>query len=199
LNKIIIASKNKGKISEIVNIMSIDGLVFTDLNELGFEEEIEENGSTFLENALIKAERIYKVYNIPVISDDSGLIVDWLNGKPGVYSARFAGEKATDEENSLLLLSKMKGIPFEKRSARFVCISVFYYGSQKYFSARGSIEGIIANSPAGNNGFGYDPIFFIPTYSITMAELSTAEKNKISHRANAFKVLKERYRKLFLR
>jgi len=168
LNRVVIASKNKGKISEIINIVKIRNVIFTDLNELGFNEEIEEKGSTFLENALIKAEKIYKVYNIPVIADDSGLVVDYLNGEPGVYSARFAGEKATDEENNLFLLSKMKGVPFKKRSARFICISVFYYSAGKYFYSEGNIQGIIT----------------------TMAQLSQIEKNKISHRATAFRKLK---------
>jgi XTP/dITP diphosphohydrolase len=190
LNKLIIASGNSGKISEIKRILALEGVRLVDLKTAGFKGHIEESGSTFTENALIKAEAVYSRFRIPVISDDSGLSVPFLNGKPGVMSARFAGPGAGDKENNNLLLEKLKGVGKRDRKAWFTCTAVFYWGDGGYFLAEGKIKGVITCSPAGSNGFGYDPLFYIPGQGKTMAELSQEEKNRISHRAKAFKRLK---------
>ena len=190
MNKLIIASANSGKISEIKRILVLEGVRLMDLKTVGFEDCINECGSTFSENALIKAEAVYNRYRVPVISDDSGLSVSFLNGKPGVLSARFAGPVAGDKENNQLLLEKLKGVDERDRIACFTCAAVFYWGDEEYFLAEGKIDGVITSSPAGSNGFGYDPLFYIPGMEKTMAELSQEEKNGISHRAQAFNRLK---------
>ncbi len=189
--EIIIASKNKGKISEIKKILSLKEVELLDLSELSFSSSIEESGITFRENALIKAETVFSLYKIPVIADDSGLSVWCLGGKPGVFSARFAGPDASDEGNNRLLLEKLQGIPDEERTAWFCCAAIFYHSTGKYFVSEGKVDGEITQSPVGKNGFGYDPIFFIPEYGKTMAQLSAHEKNRISHRALAFRGLKK--------
>lgn len=190
MNKLIIASANSGKISEINRILALEGVRLMDLKTVGFEDHIDECGSTFSENALIKSEAVYYRYRVPVISDDSGLSVSFLNGKPGVLSARFAGPGAGDKENNDLLLEKLKGVDERDRKAWFTCAAVFYWGDGEYFLAEGKIDGVITSSPAGSNGFGYDPLFYIPRLGKTMAELSQEEKNGISHRSQAFKRLK---------
>jgi len=190
LKNIVLATSNNGKIKEIKSILSISDVEILGLKDLSFIEEIEESGSTFFENALIKAEEVFNAFGIPVLSDDSGICVDFLDGKPGVYSARFAGQGATDEQNNNLLLKKLEGVPWEKRTARFVCCAVFYIGKDKHYNFEGKVEGIVTLEPAGNNGFGYDPLFFIPKYNKTMAQLDPQIKNRISHRAKAFSGLK---------
>jgi len=190
-NKIvIIATKNRGKSREIKEILKVDSVRYIDLNDLDFKDEIVEYGKSFEENALIKATTIFDRYGIPVIADDSGLEVDVLNGRPGVYSARYAGENATDQENNELLLSELSKVPDIKRKARFVCVAVFYYDRDRYVVERGEVEGYITHNPVGTNGFGYDPIFYLPEFKKTMAELSSEEKNRISHRGQAFRRLK---------
>lgn len=189
--KVIIASKNQGKIREIREILGLEGMEILDLIDLSYSEKIEETGETFLENALIKAERVFNRYRIPVIADDSGLQVKCLNGKPGINSARFSGSKATDESNNLLLLEKMSDLPNEERDAQFICVAVFYYDFGRYCVAEGIVRGSIAHSPAGDTGFGYDPLFIIPELGKTMGELSDDEKNRVSHRALAFRKLKK--------
>ena len=190
MNELIIASANIGKISEIHEILSLVGVRLMDLKALGFEEHIDECGATYSKNALIKAETVYSKYRLPVISDDSGLSVPFLNGKPGVLSARFAGPVAGDKENNQLLLEKLKGADASNRKAWFTCAAVFYWGDGEYFSAEKKIDGVITSSLAGSSGFGYDPLFYIPALGKTMAELSKGEKNRISHRAQAFRKLK---------
>ena len=190
MNKLIIASANSGKISEINRILALEGVRLMDLKTLGFKDCIDECGSTFSENALIKAVEVYYRYHVPVISDDSGLSVSFLNGKPGVLSARFAGPGAGDKENNELLLEKLKGVVERDRKAWFTCAAVFYWGDGEYFLAEGKIDGVITGAPAGSNGFGYDPLFYMPGPGKTMAELSQEEKNGISHRSQAFKRLK---------
>ena len=191
MNDFIIASKNRGKIAEIIRILDLENVRLTDLNALGFNDEIEECGSTFIENAVIKAETVFLKYRIPVIADDSGLSVSFLDGGPGVYSSRFAGPGADDRENNELLLEKLKGTEEQERKAWFTCAAVFYYGKGRFSHAEGRLEGIITRTPAGRNGFGYDPLFFIPELGKTMAELSREEKNAVSHRSKAFTALKD--------
>jgi XTP/dITP diphosphohydrolase len=190
LNKLVIASRNRGKIREIKKILSIETVEYIDLEGLEFTEFIEESGTTFSENALIKAETVFKKHKIPVISDDSGLAVPYLRGSPGIYSARFAGPDATDDENNALLLQMLEGVPAGLRIAQFQCASCFYYDIDKYVIEEGSIGGFITFEPAGENGFGYDPLFFLPEYKKTMAQLPDDEKNTISHRALSFRKLK---------
>jgi non-canonical purine NTP pyrophosphatase (RdgB/HAM1 family) len=190
LDEIVIASRNSGKISEIKKILTIQSVLFTDLCEIGFPDTIEETGKTFRENALIKAETVFVWCKLPVIADDSGLCVAVLNGKPGVYSARFAGSDASDEDNNLLLLEMLKRVPEAQRSAWFACTAVFYHAPGRYSIAEGRIDGRIATEPVGRGGFGYDPVFYLPERNKTMAQLGQHEKNTLSHRAQAFKRLK---------
>ncbi len=160
------------------------------MGDLNFVGPIEESGSTFRENALIKAEVVFNMFRLPVIADDSGLVVPLLDGQPGVFSARFSGPRATDEQNNELLLQKMQGMEGQGRKAWFSCVALFYYAQGEYKVAEGKVHGTIANTPAGSNGFGYDPLFFLPQYGKTMAQLTGEEKNRISHRGNAFRGLR---------
>ena len=156
--------------------------------ELNNVPEIIEDGLTFEENARIKAEIIFKTYGIPAMGDDSGLAVEQLDGRPGVFSARYVGENATDEENNKKLLLELTTYP-EPHNAKFVCSAVYFDGS-KFLTAYGEVKGQIIKKPRGYNGFGYDPLFLPDGFSLTSGELSLEEKNKISHRAIAFKKLK---------
>jgi non-canonical purine NTP pyrophosphatase (RdgB/HAM1 family) len=195
LNEIVIASRNRGKIYEIKEILSETisnrDLRLIDLNELADSLTIEENGKTFGENALIKAEAVNERHGLPVMADDSGLCVAHLGGRPGVRSARFAGPGATDEENNRLLLEKLRVVPWSKRGAWFTCVAVFYLGKENYHFTEGRVDGFITETPQGTGGFGYDPIFYIPRFGMTMAQLGENEKNRISHRALAFRALME--------
>jgi XTP/dITP diphosphohydrolase len=190
LNKLIIASRNMGKIEEIKRILGMSEIEYHDLESLGFKEPIEESGTSFGENALIKARIIFNKYRIPVVSDDSGLTVPYLRGSPGVYSARFAGPDATDDENNSLLLQMLEGVPPGLRIAQFQCAACLYYDTEKFVIEEGSIGGFITFEPAGENGFGYDPLFYLPEYKKTIAQLEDEEKNAVSHRAQSFKKLK---------
>lgn len=182
LTKLVFASTNKNKFAEIrdmlkdsnIEIISVEG----DFNP-------DENGDTFEENALIKAREAAKLTGQPAMADDSGLVVDALNGRPGVHSSRY---ETTDERRINKLLQELKNVEQEKRSARFVCsIVIVSAEGKKLFSAEGICEGTIALAPSGNQGFGYDPIFYFPEKNATMAELPMDEKNKLSHRSKAFK------------
>jgi XTP/dITP diphosphohydrolase len=189
MRKIIFATKNPGKIREVNDILKTDSIKLVSLLELDDVPDIIEDGLTFEENAKIKAEIIYKTYGIPAMGDDSGLTVEQLDGEPGVFSARYAGENATDEENNDKLLYVLNSYS-EPHHARFVCSAVYFDGS-KFLTAYGEVKGQIIKKPRGNNGFGYDPLFLPDGYTMTSGELSMEEKNKISHRAKAFKKLKE--------
>ncbi len=189
----VIASKNIGKVREIRSILgsACFGMEVLDLNRLPFAGIVEETGSTFEENALIKAKAVYNEFKLPVVADDSGLCVEALDGGPGVFSARFAGPEATDEENNRLLIEKLQNIRDAARKAWFSCVAVFYYADNRYFSCEGRVYGIIADRPRGKGGFGYDPLFYLPLLGKTMAQLTSVEKNSISHRGTAFRALKE--------
>jgi len=194
--KCILATKNKGKIREFKDLfkdMNIDLVSALDLESF---PKIKEDGKTFLENALKKARIVAEHYGTMAISDDSGLEVDALNGRPGIYSARFAGEGATDEANNQRLLKELEGIPRERRTARFRCVIVAYRPDGKWVHGEGTFEGLIALEPKGRGGFGYDPVFFLPEFGVTVAELSATEKNRISHRARALKALYKRIKEL---
>lgn len=185
--KIILASNNKNKLSELKQILSPLGYEIVSQSEAGINIEVEENGKTFEENSFIKAKAIYDITKSAVIADDSGLEVDYLNKAPGVYSHRYAGENATDKDRCEKILLELNGVPYENRTARFVCVICYIDENGKETLLRGECEGFIGKEMRGNNGFGYDPIFMIGDKSF--AEISSEEKNKISHRANALKKL----------
>lgn len=187
--KIILASNNKGKIKEMREILSSIGFEVISQSESGFNLDVEETGTTFEENSALKAKALYEKCNGCVIADDSGLEVDYLNKAPGVFSARYAGENATDRERYEKLLSELDGVPYEKRTARFVCVICFINAKGEEHFFRGECEGHIGFEPKGENGFGYDPVFYINEKS--MAEISSEEKNIISHRALALKKLSD--------
>ncbi|MDO5560096.1 MAG: XTP/dITP diphosphatase [Oscillospiraceae bacterium] len=182
---VILASNNQHKIAEIKKILEPLGYDVISLSEAGITTEIDETGRTFEENALIKAKAIYDMKHCAVIADDSGLEVDALDGAPGVYSHRYAGEDADDEARCAKLLSELSGIPHEKRTARFVCVICFIDNDSSAVTVRGTCEGIIGTKPAGNNGFGYDPVFMYGDRSF--AQLTSQEKNSVSHRADALR------------
>ena len=197
MSEIIIASRNRGKISEIESIIGIESLVYQDLESLGFTDEVAETGSSFEENALLKARTVYERYALPVVADDSGLTVDYLHGAPGIFSARFSGPGATDRENNELLLSMLEGLPPGLRAAYFVCCACFFYDKDSYVTTEGRVGGFITYEPEGENGFGYDPLFYLPEYRRTMAQLAEEEKNRISHRAESFRKLKPHIEEYF--
>ncbi|MBO5110046.1 MAG: XTP/dITP diphosphatase [Clostridia bacterium] len=187
---IVLASRNKKKIAELQSLLSteaLSGLRVLSLDDIGYHEEIEENGTTFEENSQIKASVPASLGYIGV-ADDSGLEVDYLDGAPGIYSARYSGEGATDAKNNEKLLSLLQDVPAEKRSARFVCVISCVFPDGQKFSVRGECPGRILTSYAGNAGFGYDPLFYYEPMGKTFAELSGEEKNKISHRGRAMEL-----------
>lgn len=189
MKEAIIATHNPGKVKEFKEILEPRGYDVKSLAEIGFTEEIEEIGHTFEENAILKAEAVAKAVNKMVIADDSGLSIDNLGGRPGVYSARYAGEQKDDQANIEKVLSELKGIEKEQRTARFRCALAVSIPGEETKTVEGHVEGYIAEEPRGEYGFGYDPIFIVKDKDKTMAELTSDEKNKISHRADALKKL----------
>ena len=188
--KLILASNNAHKLGEIREILGGCFEEIRTLREAGIVHETVEDGETFLDNARKKAREIAEISGCCALADDSGLCVDALGGAPGVYSARFAGEHGDDEANNALLLEKLQGV--ENRAAHFTCAVVLAYPDGRELSAEGYFYGEIAHAPAGENGFGYDPLFFLPAYGCTSAQLSPEEKNRISHRGNALRALLEK-------
>jgi XTP/dITP diphosphohydrolase len=197
VKEVIIATKNAGKVKEFQALFAQKGIEVKSLLDFNDCPDVEETGKTFAENAILKAETIANYFNKIVIADDSGLAVDALNGKPGVYSARYAGENKNDAENIAKVLEELKEVPFEQRTARFHCALAVAIPHQRTIVVEGTCEGYIAEEPRGTNGFGYDPIFYVPEKQKMMAELSKEEKNKISHRANALKELEKIWDDLF--
>lgn len=187
MKKIVFASGNYNKLKEVQSILNDYEVILA--KDLGFTEEIEETGSTFYENALIKAKTVSLALNLPALADDSGLCVESLNGRPGIFSARYSIE-GTCKSNNLKLLKELKGV--KNRKAKFVCTLVYYTPSGKIISADGVIEGKILEKERGENGFGYDPLFYSIEYKKSLAEISMEEKNTISHRFRALKKLKEK-------
>jgi XTP/dITP diphosphohydrolase len=185
--KIIFASKNEGKVKEVRYILNGINSEILSLNDVGFTDEIHESEDTFEGNAKIKAKIIYDRYKLPTISDDSGIVAMQLGNEPGVYSARYAGENATDEDNNRKLLERLKSFP-EPHKGKFVCAAVYYFGAD-FIVAMGEIVGTIIKEPRGTHGFGYDPLFLPDGYDKTTAELPPEIKNKISHRFRAFNQL----------
>jgi XTP/dITP diphosphohydrolase len=189
---LILATGNQGKVREIVTGLALPSLSYKSLNDFSGLPEIIEDGLSFLENALIKARTISRLLGLPVLADDSGLEVDFLKSQPGIYSARFAGPEATDRANNEKLLSLMREVPDEQRTARFVCVMVLTLPSGEWLQAEGVCRGLISRSPLGDQGFGYDPVFYLPDFRKTMAQLPLGTKNKISHRARALEKIRPR-------
>lgn len=186
LNTIVLATHNKDKREELQEALSEFTLEILSLNDFPFIGEIEEVGQTLLENSSIKAKTVHNLTQLPVIADDTGLEVEALNGAPGIYSARYAGEDVTYEDNVNKLLAEMENIPLENRKAQFRTVISFVDKDRELWT-EGTIKGIIVETAKGKNGFGYDPVFFVPELEKTFSELSIGEKNKISHRGLAMK------------
>ena len=192
MKEMVIATKNKGKVKEFEALFERYGIKITSLLDINEPiPDIEETGTTFKENARLKAEGIAKVLNVPVVADDSGLAVDALEGRPGVYSARYAGEPTDDVKNYEKLLYEMKDVPDTERTARFICVLALAIPGKETIFTEGTCEGTIAHEPKGTNGFGYDPVFIPEGYDCTMAQLEQSEKNRISHRYHALLQLEE--------
>lgn len=187
--KVVLASKNKHKLAEISKITEKFGFDLVLQSELGVDIDVEETGATFEENSLLKAEAVMKATGLPALADDSGIAVDALNGAPGIYSARYGFDDTLDDWGRLqLLLKNTEQVPDGQRQAKFVCVISFVTPEGQIIQARGEIHGELTREPVGENGFGYDPIFYYPPLKKTTAELSPEEKNQISHRANALKL-----------
>lgn len=189
--RIIFATGNQGKMKEIKEILKDLDYEIVSMKEAGFNPDIDENGSTFEENALIKARTIMKLSNEPAMADDSGLEVDYMDKQPGIYSARFLGEDTSYDIKNKYILDKLAGVPDEKRTARFVCAIACVFPNGREIVKRAAVEGIIGHEIKGENGFGYDPIFYVPKYQKTTAELTMEQKNEISHRAKALRAVEE--------
>lgn len=192
MNKIIFATGNENKLKEIRQIMQDMDVEIISMKEAGINIEIEETGTTFLENSYLKAKTIWDITGGIVMADDSGLVIDYLNGEPGLYSARYMGENTSYDIKNANILGRMKAAKGNERSARFVASIVCILPNGKELSVVETMEGIIAEKVAGENGFGYDPILYLPDYDCTSAELSDNEKNKISHRGKALRLMREK-------
>lgn len=189
VREIVLATKNAGKVAEIREALSGLPYKVLSLADLGDFPEAPEDGQTFFENASFKAKFYAGLTGRLCLADDSGIEVDYLSGAPGVYSARYAGEDATDEENNQKLLRELNGVAPEKRTGRFRCVLVLADKEKIWYTADGTVEGILLSEPRGTNGFGYDPLMFYPELNCTLAEISGTEKNKISHRGRAVREL----------
>ena len=193
--KVILASKNQHKLTELSAILSQLGFEIALESEYGLDIDVEETGTTFEENSFLKADAVMKASGLPVLADDSGLMVDALDGAPGVYSARY-GHKASDKERTAYLLENMKDVPEERRGAKFVCVITCLFPDGRKIVARGECPGVIARAPHGENGFGYDPVFYLPELGMTYAELPSEQNNAISHRARALQDFCRKYQEV---
>ena len=193
--KVILASKNQHKLTELSAILSQLGFEIALESEYGLDIDVEETGTTFEENSFLKADAVMKASGLPVLADDSGLMVDALDGAPGVYSARY-GHKASDKERTAYLLENMRDVPEERRGAKFVCVITCLFPDGRKIVARGECPGVIARAPHGENGFGYDPVFYLPELGMTYAELPSEQKNAISHRARALQDFCRKYQEV---
>lgn len=190
MKKLIFATGNENKMKEIRMILGDLDYEILSMKEAGIDADIVEDGKTFEENAIIKATAISKLSGCLVLADDSGLEVDYMDKMPGIYSARWMGEDTSYRIKNKAIIDKLDGVPDEKRTARFVCAIAAAFPDGRVVTKRGTIEGIIGYEERGENGFGYDPIFFLPEYGKTTAELSPEEKNQISHRGRALELIK---------
>ena len=195
MQKVVLATGNAGKVRELASLLNDFGLNVVAQTELGVDS-VEETGLTFIENAIIKARHAAKVTGLPALADDSGLAVDVLGGAPGIYSARFSGVDASDQQNLEKLLEELQDVPDDKRQAQFHCVLVYmrHADDPTPLVCHGSWQGVITREQAGSGGFGYDPIFFVPSLGKTAAELTREEKSAISHRGQALKLLLEALR-----
>ena len=191
--KVVLASKNKHKLVEISQITEKFGFDLVLQSELGVDIDVEENGSTFEENSFIKAEAVMKATGLPALADDSGIAVDALNGEPGIYSARYGFDDTLDDWGRLcLLLKNTEHVPDGQRQAQFVCVITMVTPDGQVIQARGEIHGQLTREPRGENGFGYDPIFYYPPFGKTTAQISAEEKHEVSHRGKALRVFYEK-------
>lgn len=189
--KLIFATSNEGKLKEIREILGDLDYQILSLKEAGVDVEIIEDGATFEENAIIKAKTVMEATGCLTLADDSGLEIDYLGKEPGVQSARYMGENTSYRIKNQILLDRLHGVPAVVRTARFVCVVAAAFPDGRIETRRGTIEGRIADKPAGENGFGYDPIFYLPERGMTTAEITPEEKNAISHRGKALRQIKE--------
>ena len=194
MKKVIFATGNQGKMKEIREILGDLDIELLSLKDAGIQADIVEDGKTFEENAQIKAKTICDLTGEIVLADDSGLEIDYLNKEPGIYSARYMGEDTSYRIKNANLIQRLKGVPDEQRTARFVCAIAAAFPDGTMKTVRAAMEGRIGYEERGENGFGYDPIFYLPEYGCTSAELSMEEKNKISHRGKALKAIKDELR-----
>ena len=190
--KIIFATGNEGKMKEIREILADPHVEILSMKEAGITAEIEENGTSFEENAVIKAKAVMELCHEMVLADDSGLEIDYLNKEPGIYSARYMGEDTSYRIKNQNLIDRLEGVPDEERTARFVCVIAAAFPDGEVLTARGTIEGRIGYEEKGENGFGYDPIFYVPEYGCSTAQLSPEVKNQISHRGKALREMKRK-------
>jgi XTP/dITP diphosphohydrolase len=198
MGKLVFATNNGGKMREIRSIMEDLGMEILSQKEAGIQPQVEENGGTFEENALIKARAAADLLpGVLVLADDSGLEIDYLNKEPGIYSARYAGEDTSYTIKNQMLLDRLAGVPRKQRTARFVCAIAAVFPSGEEVVLRETMEGFIGDAPAGENGFGYDPIFQVPEYGCSSAELSMEQKNALSHRGRALRNMKAEIKKRF--
>ncbi len=191
MHRLVLATRNAGKVRELAALLGPLGVEVVSLADYPEIGEIPEEGDTFQENAIFKAREVARLTGETALADDSGLEVDALNGAPGVYSARFAGEPKSDTANNAKLLRLLTGLPPEKRTARFRCVMALAVPDGRVYTAEGTSEGIILDAPRGDNGFGYDPLFYVEEFGKTFAELDLATKNTISHRGRALQKVKD--------
>ena len=191
MEKLVFATGNEGKMREIREILGRPGLTILSQKEAGIVSNAEENGTTFEANALIKARAVAAQTDALVLADDSGLEIDYLNGEPGVYSARYMGEDTPYIIKNQKILDLLAGVPEDTRTARFVCVIAAVLPDGREFTTKGTIEGIIGYESRGEGGFGYDPIFFVPEFHCSTAELTMEQKNEVSHRGKALRAMKE--------
>ncbi|HIX24447.1 MAG TPA: XTP/dITP diphosphatase [Candidatus Lachnoclostridium avicola] len=196
-HKIVFATGNEGKMREVRLILADLGMEILSMKEAGANPDIVENGKTFGENAQIKAQAVWEQTGGIVLADDSGLVIDYLNGEPGIYSARYMGEDTSYEIKNQALIDRLAGVEGEDRSARFVCNIAAVLPDGRVVHTEETMEGLIAMEPAGDGGFGYDPILYLPEYGKTSAEISIEEKNRISHRGKALEAMKVKLKEIF--
>jgi len=196
-HKIVFATGNEGKMKEIRLILADLGLEILSMKEAGVDLDIVEDGKTFEENAAIKARAVWEKTGGIVLADDSGLVIDYLDGEPGIYSARYLGEDTSYEYKNRVILERMEKAQGEERSARFVSAIAAVLPDGRELGTLGIVEGLIAGEPAGDGGFGYDPIFYLPEFGMTSAEIPIELKNEISHRGKALVAMKDKIRKVF--
>lgn len=193
-HRIIVATANEGKMREVRLLLADVGMEILSMKEAGADLDIVEDGTTFAENAEIKAKAVWNLTGDMVLADDSGLVVDYLHGEPGIYSARYMGEDTSYEVKNRAIIDRLRGAVGEERSARFVSAIAVVLPDGRVLHTQEVIEGVIADEPVGNEGFGYDPIFYLPEYGMTSAEIPIEKKNEISHRGKALRAMKVQLR-----